>query len=59
MDGKKDDKDTSSGKVVSKETSGEPIETKPEAVKAIDRKAGRFVIAGKLNRFRTGEIDGC
>ena len=35
MYGKKDDQDTSKGKVMSKETSDDYIETKPEAVKAI------------------------
>ena len=43
---------------MSKETSDEYIETKPEALKAIDKKVGRFLIAGKLNQVRTEEIDG-
>ena len=40
------------------ETSGESIETKTEAVQAIDRKVVMFLIAGKLNEVRTEEIDG-
>ena len=42
MNGKKDNQDTSKGKVMSKETSDEYIERKPEAVKAIDTKVGSF-----------------
>ena len=43
---------------MSKETSDESIETKPKAVKAIDRKVEWFIIAGKLNKVRTEKIDG-
>ena len=43
---------------MSKETSDEYIETKPEAVKAIFQKVGRVLIAWKLDHDRTEEIDG-
>ena len=43
--GKKDDQETSKGRVMCKETSDEYIETKPDALKVVDK-------------FRTEEIDG-
>ena len=58
MYGELEDQDTSKGKVMSKETSDEYIETKPEALKAIDKKVGRFLIVGKLTQVRTDKING-
>ena len=42
MDGEKDNQDTSKEKSMSKKTWDESIEKKPEALKAIDKKSGKF-----------------
>ena len=54
---KRHNQDTSKGKGMSKETSDESIEAKPEAGRPLIT-SGKFLISGKLNQLRTKEIDG-